>query len=79
MPLPGLPVDRMPPADEKLWELRKGTRTAVCWQRRHPHGFELRVAVNGDTLRTTVEETAEGASRAATHMYEALLAREWVR
>jgi hypothetical protein len=77
MPLPGLPADAAPPADEKLWELRKGTRVAVCWRRRHPNGFQLRVDVNGDTLRTTVEPTQDGADEASRHMYASMLARGW--
>ena len=77
MPLPGLPAGATPPADEKLWELRIGTRIAVCWRRRHTHGFQLRVDVNGDTLRTTVEPTEAGADEASHHMYRSMLDRGW--
>ena len=51
-----------------MWCLRKGTRTAVCWQRLHPLGLELRIDVNGDTLRTTVGKTVEGAREQSAYM-----------
>ena len=76
--LPGLTDGEVPPADEQLWRLVKGRRTAVCWQRLHPLGFELRLDVNGDTMRTTVERTLEGVQEQSVHMRQAMLARGWV-
>ena len=78
MPLPGLRDGAVPPADEELWRLTKGRRTAVLWQRLHPLGLELRLDVNGDTMRTTLEKTVEGARKQSAHMREALLAKGWI-
>ena len=75
--LPGLTDSEVAPADEELWRLAKGRRTAVCWQRLHPLGFELRLDVNGDTMRTTVERTIEAAREQSVHMRQAMLARGW--
>jgi hypothetical protein len=77
MPIPGLPDDAAPPADEELWRLKKGTRTAVCWRRLHPLGVELRLDVNGDTMRTTVEKTSEAARQQSAHMHTAMVAQGW--
>ena len=75
--LPGLTDSEVAPPDEELWRLVKGRRTAVCWQRLHPLGFELRLDVNGDTMRTTVERTIEAARAQSVHMRQAMLARGW--
>lgn len=77
MPIPGLPDEAAPPADEALWRLKKGTRTAVCWQRLHPLGVELRLDVNGDTMRTTVEQTRAAALQQSAHMHAAMVAQGW--
>jgi hypothetical protein len=75
--LPGLSDGEVPPPDEELWRLVKGRRTAVCWQRLHPLGFELRLDVNGDTMRTTVERSIEAAGEQSTHMRQAMLDKGW--
>ncbi len=75
--LPGLPSDPVASPDEELWRLVKGRRVAVCWQRRHPLGFELRLDVNGDTLRTTVERTPEAAREQGAYMREAMTGKGW--
>ena len=75
--LPGLTDGEVAPPDEELWRLVKGRRTAVCWQRLHPLGYELRLDVNGDTMRTTVERTIDGAKEQSVHMRQAMLARGW--
>ena len=75
--LPGLPSDPAAPPDEELWRLVKGRRVAVCWQRRHPLGFEVRLDLNGDTLRTTVERTVEAAREQSAYMRDAMTAKGW--
>jgi hypothetical protein len=40
-------------------------------------GLELRVDVNGDTLRTTVERTADDARVQSEYMRTAMLAKGW--
>lgn len=77
MPIPGLPDATAPPADEELWRLKKGSRTAVCWQRLHPLGVELRLEVNGDAMRTTVEKTTAGVHEQSAHMRAAMVAQGW--
>ena len=76
--LPGLTDGEVAPPDQQLWRLVKGRRTAVCWQRLHPLGFELRLDVNGDTMRTTVERTMDGVRAQSAHMRQAMLDRGWV-
>lgn len=49
----------------------------MCWQRLHPLGFELRLDVNGDTLRTTVERTIEGAREQGAYMRAAMTEKGW--
>ena len=75
--LPGLTDSEVAPPDEELWRLVKGRRTAVCWQRLHPLGFELRLDVNGDTMRTTVEGTEEAARAQSVYMRQAMLDKGW--
>ena len=77
MPLPGLPTDAVPPTDEQLWRLTKGRRVVVCWRRRHPLGFELRLELQGDTIRTAVYPTVDEAQAAEAHMREAMVERGW--
>ena len=77
MPLPGLPSGGAPPADERRWTLTKDGRTAVCWQRRHPLGLELRVDVNGDTVRTTVARSSHEAETQITRMRALMIERGW--
>jgi hypothetical protein len=57
--------------------LTKDTRTAVCWQRRHPLGLELRVDVNGDTMRTTVARSGEEADAESSRMRALMIERGW--
>jgi hypothetical protein len=57
--------------------LTKDNRTAVCWQRRHPLGLELRVDVNGDTMRTTVARSAEEADTESSRMRALMIERGW--
>ena len=78
MPLPGLPTGAVPPSAEELWRLTKDRRVAVCLQSLHPMGLELRIDVNGDTLRTTVERTADDARVQSEYMRAAMLAKGWV-
>lgn len=78
MTLPGLPHAAAPPPDEKLWTLRHGRHTAVCWQRLHPLGLELRLDVNRDTMRTAVVKTVEEARAASAQMRDAMQAKGWV-
>jgi hypothetical protein len=78
MTLPGLPPGEAPPPDERLWTLRHGRYTAVCWQRLHPLGLELRLDVNRDTMRTAVARTVEEAREASAQMRAAMLAKGWV-
>ena len=77
MPLPGIPPGGAPAADEQVWRLTKGRRVAVCWRRLHPLGLELRVDVNGDTMRTTVARTIEEARAECSRMYALMLDRGW--
>lgn len=77
MPLPGLPPGAAPPPDEKLWTMRHGRHVAVCWETLHPLGLELRLDVNGDTMRTAVAKTVAEAREASVHMREALIAKGW--
>ena len=77
MPLPGLPTGSAPSPDEELWRLTKGRRVAVCWQRVHALGLELRLDVNGDTMRTTVEGTEEAARAQSVYMRQAMLDKGW--
>jgi len=77
MPLPGLPTGSAPSPDEELWRLTKGRRVAVCWQRVHPLGLELRLDVNGDTMRTTVERTEQAAREQSAYMRQAMLDKGW--
>lgn len=76
--LPGLPPGAAPPPDEQLWTLRHGRHTAVCWQRLHPLGLELRLDVNRDTMRSAVARTVDEARTASDEMRNAMLARGWV-
>lgn len=78
MTLPGLPPGAAPPADQRLWALRHGRHTAVCWQRLHPMGLELRLDVNRDTIRTAVASTEEEARAASMQMRDAMLAKGWL-
>jgi hypothetical protein len=72
------PARRIHPADdEKVWEVKKGTRTAVLWQRLHPLGLELRLDVNGDMRSTTVEKTVHAAREVSAHMRAVLLQKGW--
>jgi hypothetical protein len=75
--LSGLPPGAAPPPDERLWTMRHGRHTAVCWECLHPLGLELRLNINGDTMRTTVAKTVEDARAASADMHQALLAKGW--
>jgi len=77
--LPGLSSHPGAPPDEELWRLVKGRRVAVCWQRRHSLGFEVRLDVNGDTLRTTVERTVEAAHEQSAYMRDAMTGKGWTQ
>jgi hypothetical protein len=77
MVLPGLPYGASPPPDEHLWTLRKGRLTAECFQALHPLGLELRLAVNGDTVRTGVARSVEEARAESQRMRDALYGRGW--
>ena len=77
MPLPGLPSGAAPPPDERLWSMTHGRHTAVCVQRLHPLGLELRLDVNGDTMRSAVATSVAEAQEASEKMREALRAKGW--
>jgi len=77
MLLPGLPHRAEPPADEHLWTLRKGQRTAVCAQALHPLGLELRLTVDGETLRTEVARSVEEGRAASERMRDLFRSKGW--
>lgn len=74
----GLTHDATLLADEQLWTLRKNARTAVLWQALHPLGLELRLHVDGDTVRTRIEKSVHQVRDATVHMRAAILTKGWV-
>lgn len=79
MPLPGLSPGAGAPPDEHVWTLTKGRLTAVCWQRLHALGLELRLDVNRDTMRTTIVATRDEALAETTRMRQLMLDKGWVQ
>lgn len=77
MTLPNLRGGAAQPADTELWRLTKGRRTAVCWQRLHPLGLELRIDVNRDTMRTTVARTEDEARTESARVHALMLEKGW--
>jgi len=73
----GLPPGAWRPADETLWVLHKGPRTAVLWQSLHPLGLELRLDVDGEMVRTRVEKTVHQAREATVQMRAAMVGKGW--
>lgn len=68
----GQPDGFIPPADERLWLLTKGTKTAACWQSLHPLGLELRLEVDYELRRTRVARTVDEA-RSRSGVWRALM------
>jgi len=69
--------DPEPRADEELWRLTKDTRTAVCSQRLHPLGLELRIDVDGDTRMTRVSRSVDEAWAERERLRMSMEAKGW--
>lgn len=73
----GQPEGFVPPADERLWLLTKGTKTAACWQSLHPLGLELRLEVDYEVRRTRVARTVDEARAESARWLDLMLMKCW--